>query len=155
MGVLQRRRGRSIPDFPAFPWANWFGAFPELRFPEFPDLESMMDRDGMRIEERWSGDELVVRAEIPGIDPDKDVEITVTDNTLRLTAERREEKKESEGEGGFRSEFHYGKFTRVVPLPAGATEDDIKATYTDGILEVRIPVAREVAEGRKIPISRT
>jgi HSP20 family protein len=42
-----------------------------------------------------------------------------------------------------------------VALPAGATEKDVKASYSDGILEVRIPVATELAEGRKIPISRT
>jgi HSP20 family protein len=152
MGALARRRGRSALDFPALPWPSWFSTFPEFRVPEFSDLDSAIDRDAMRIEERREGDELVVKAEMPGLDPDKDVEITVSDNTLRLTAERREEKTEEE-EGSYRSEFRYGKFTRMVPLPAGASEDDVKASYADGILEVRIPVAPELTEARKIPIS--
>jgi HSP20 family protein len=154
MGALARRRGRSILDWPTFT-SPWFGAFPELRLPDLSEIESAIDRDGMRIEEHRENGELVVKAEMPGIDPDKDVEITVTDSTLRVTAERREETREEEEEGGYRSEFRYGRFTRTVPLPAGATQDDVKASYTDGILEIRIPVAPERAEGRKIPISRT
>jgi HSP20 family protein len=148
MGALARRRSGSF-DWPAIAWPSWMGTFPEL-----PDIESALDRDAMRIEERRDGDQIVVRAEIPGIDPDKDVEITMLDRSLRITAERREEKKEEEG-GGYRSEFRYGRFSRVVPLPAGATEDDVSASYADGILEVRVPVVKEVAEGRKISISRT
>jgi HSP20 family protein len=72
---------------------------------------------------------------------------------LRVHAERREETK-SEDKGSYRSEFRYGSFTRVVPLPAGATEKDVKATYKDGILEIRVPVDRAVAEATKIPVQR-
>jgi len=89
-----------------------------------------------------------------GIDPDKDVEIQVSDHTMHLRAERRQES-EVEEKGGYRSEFHYGSFTRSVPLPVGATEQDVKASYKDGILEVRIPVDRKAAEAEKIPIQRT
>jgi HSP20 family protein len=75
-----------------------------------------------------------MRAELPGIDPDKDVEIAVQNGVLTVRAERREEKE------GRRSEFHYGTFTRSMTLPAGADVDDVKATYIDGILEIRIAV---------------
>jgi HSP20 family protein len=63
------------------------------------------------------------------------VEIAVQKGVLTVRAERREEKKE-----GRHSEFHYGTFTRSMTLPAGADVDDVKATYIDGILEIRIAV---------------
>ena len=107
----------------------------------------------LRVEEFTEGNQAVVRVEMPGIDPDKDVEISVTDHTLRLHAERREEKK-TEEKGSYRSEFRYGSFTRTVSLPAGATEKDVKATYKDGILEVRVPIDDEAAESKKIPVQR-
>ncbi len=90
---------------------------------------------------------------MPGIDPDKDVQITVSDHTLHLRAERREETK-TEDKGSYRSEFRYGTFSRTVQLPVGATEKDVKATYRDGILEVRIPVDRRAAEARKVQVQR-
>ena len=90
---------------------------------------------------------------MPGIDPDKDVEITVFNHMLHLRAERRSETK-TEDKKGYRSEFHYGSFARSVPLPVGATDDDVTATYNDGILEVRVPVDDIEADAKKIPISR-
>jgi HSP20 family protein len=116
-------------------------------------LEKTFDESPMRIEERIDGDEFVVRAEMPGIDPDKDVEINVSDGMLRIHAERREETK-TEEKGRQRSEFRYGSFSRVVSLPAGATEADVKATYHDGILEVRVPVDHATAQATKVPVVR-
>jgi HSP20 family protein len=116
-------------------------------------LEELLEASPLRIEERTEGDQFVVRAEMPGIDPEKDVEISMSDGSLRIHAERREETKSDE-EGRRRSEFHYGSFSRVVPLPAGATEADVKATYHDGILEVRIPVDHGKAQEAKIPVTR-
>jgi Hsp20/alpha crystallin family len=69
----------------------------------------------------------------PGSTPDNDVEVTVSDGTLSIKAERREETKLDE-KLGFRSEFRYGSYTRTIGLPIGATEEDVKATYRDGIL---------------------
>ena len=111
------------------------------------------DDDLMRVENFTEGNEAVVRVEMPGVDPDKDVEIVVSDHSLRVHAERREESK-IEGKGSYQSEFRYGSFTRVVPMPAGATEKDVKATYKDGILEVRVPIDRAAAQATKIPIQR-
>ena len=92
----------------------------------------------MRIEQELKDDTLVVRAELPGIDPDKDVEITLDEGVLRIKAERRSETKE-EKEGTFHSEFRYGSFERVVRVPKETLMDDVKASYKDGILEVRCP----------------
>jgi HSP20 family protein len=131
-------------------WPELFGR----RFSDWPDLwPKLMEGSGVRLEEYEQDGHLVVRAEMPGIDPDKDVEITVEDRVLRIRAERRQETK-TEDKKGFRSEFHYGSFVRQVPLPAGASEKDVSATYTDGILEVRVPVDGEAAEAKKVPISR-
>jgi HSP20 family protein len=123
------------------------------RWPEFVRGRLLEGLESMRVEEFEEGDTLVVKAEMPGLDPDKDVEISVTDHTLRIRAERRQESKVEE-KGRYRSEFRYGSFARSVPLPAGATDQDVKATYRDGILEVRVPLDRGEAEARKIPIER-
>lgn len=119
-------------------------------------LPRIFDLTDIRVEEftEDDGKTLVVRAELPGIDPDKDVEITVTGRMLTLRAERREESKADTG-AWRHSEFHYGSFERMIALPEGASEKDIKAVYKDGILQVRIPLAQpEVAAAAKIAITR-
>jgi HSP20 family protein len=107
----------------------------------------------MKVEEFVDGGELLVRAEMPGLDPDEDVDIHVSDHTLRIRVDRRQESKVDEKDG-YGSEFRYGGFTRTRPLPAGASEDDVKATYKDGILEIRLPVDKKAAESTKIPVQR-
>ena len=132
---------------------RWFADFPRPSWlPEF--RQAFGEGVGLpRVEEFTEGDLVVVRAEMPGIDPDKDVQITVSDHTLHLRAERRQES-ETEEKGGYRSEFHYGSFARTLTLPVGATDKDVKATYKDGILEVRIPLDRKEAEARKVAVER-
>ena len=138
-------------------WADmferWVAEWPRPRF--FPDLRRGLGDTGelMHVEEFNDGDQIVVRAEMPGIDPDKDVEITVSDHTLRLRAERRQESKSEDG-GSYRSEFRYGSFARTITLPVGASDKDVKATYKDGILEVRIPVDAAEADAKKVPVQR-
>jgi HSP20 family molecular chaperone IbpA len=103
----------------------------------------------LRIEDRLEPDRYVVRAEIPGVDPDKDVEITVDDGVLTISAERREEVKEKG-----RSEFHYGSFLRRVSLPPGSKEDQLEARYEDGILEVTVPIGTTKTKPHTIPVTR-
>lgn len=121
-------------------------------------LDRVFETDShlMHVEEYLDGDTCVIRAELPGIDPDKDVEISVSDGVLRLRAEREERTEEKRPEG-YRSEFHYGSMARNLRLPDGATEADVTATYKDGILEVRVPAPKEAAPvaPTKIPISRS
>lgn len=132
-------------------WPAWFGGLRGLEWPSA--WAELADEADMRVEEFTDDGHLVVRAEIPGIDPDNDVEITVTDHMLNLRAQRRSETT-TEDKKGYRSEFRYGSFARSIRLPAGATEDDVHATYTDGILEVRIPVDAAEASAKKIPVER-
>lgn len=138
-------RNRSDVD-----WPDVFGA----RLFDMPTMwKDLFDDNDMKVEEFRDGDTLVVRAEMPGIDPDEDVEITVSDGMLHLSAERRSETK-TEDKKGYRSEFRYGSFSRSVRLPAGAGEDDVEATYDNGILEVHIPIDESSNGAKKIPISR-
>ncbi|NMH93108.1 Hsp20/alpha crystallin family protein [Pseudonocardia bannensis] len=101
--------------------------------------------DVIPVDEYRDGDTLVVRAEIPGVDPERDIELSVSDGMLEIKAERRIEKK-TEGEGFQLQELRYGSFRRALPLPPGVSESDVTAIYRDGILEVRIPVPEPPAE---------
>ena len=108
----------------------------------------------IRVDEYRDDDVQVIRAELPGIDPDKDVELTVTNGMLRINAERRTEER-TEEKGVIRREMRYGSFTRSLPLAEGATDDDIDASYKNGVLEIRVPVAQPAArpEPKMIPVS--
>ena len=62
---------------------------------------------------------------------------------------------EHKGKEGYRSEFRYGSFERDVLLPPGVEETDVAATYTDGILEVRVPMPTEAEEtATKVAVTR-
>jgi len=119
---------------------EWMRAIPlrAVPFARWPDVDGLI-----RVEEFHDDGTLVVRADLPGIDPEKDVELTVADGMLRIEAERREEEKK-EDEGYLRQELRYGSLARTLPLPEGVTESDIKATYKAGILEIRIPEPKQV-----------
>jgi HSP20 family protein len=109
--------------------------------------------DLIRVDEFREGDVEVIRAELPGIDPEKDIDITVADGMLRINAERRIEEK-AEERGYSRHELRYGRMSRTLPLPDGVSESDITATYRDGILEIRVPVPeRPESAPKKIAIS--
>jgi len=107
--------------------------------------------DLIRVEEYREDGTVVIRADLPGIDPDKDVELTVWDGMLHIKAERREEEKR-EQQGYVRQEVRYGSLSRSLPLPEGVTEADITASYKDGVLEIRIP-APEREPAKTIAIS--
>jgi HSP20 family protein len=96
------------------------------------------------------GDDVVIRIELPGIDPAKDLEITVEDDTLHIRGERQETEEEKR-EGFIRRETSYGAFERALPIPSGARTEDVKATYSDGILEVVVPGAAKRSTQR-VPV---
>ncbi|MGO9154261.1 Hsp20/alpha crystallin family protein [Mycobacterium sp.] len=126
--------------------------FPELAelfagFPSMARLRPAFDTRVMRLVDELDDGRYVVRAEMPGVDPAKDVDITVRDGQLTIKAER-SEKKDFNG----RSEFSYGSFVRTVSLPAGADEDDINATYDHGILTVSVAVSEPKPAKRRIQV---
>jgi HSP20 family protein len=119
-------------------------------------LDGDLAMSSIRVEQYQEGNTLVVRAEVPGIDPEKDVDVSVADGMLHIKAER-EEQSEQTGKTGYRSEFRYGSFSRSISLPPGAREEDITASYKDGVLEVRAPAPQQppASQKRKIQIDRS
>jgi HSP20 family molecular chaperone IbpA len=91
----------------------------------------------------------VVRADLPGVDPEKEIEVKVDGDVLTIHGERHEE----EHDNGH-SEVRYGSFTRSVRLPKGATAGDVVATYDAGVLVVSVPMAQTAAEPIKVPVQR-
>ena len=119
-------------------------------------LDLDFDMDGwLRMEEYQEDKDLVLRAEIPGIDPDKDVEVFVEDGRLTVHAHR-DMTEQHKDKGDFHSEFRYGELSRSVRVPREITATDVKASYGDGILEVRVPIptAKE-SERARVPVKRT
>jgi HSP20 family protein len=88
-----------------------------------------------------AGDNFVLKAQLPGIDP-KDVDIQVTREAISISGERRYENRD-EKSGYVRSEFRYGKFHRVLTLPAHIQNDSVQAEYKDGILMLTLPKVTE------------
>ncbi|OAN39853.1 Hsp20/alpha crystallin family protein [Mycolicibacterium iranicum] len=115
--------------------------------PQWATLRPLFGTHPIKVEDDITDGKYELQAEIPGVDPDKDVQITVRNGVLTIRAER-SEKKESNG----RSEFAYGSFTRSVTLPTGADEDGIKASYDKGILRVAVPLKEVEAPEKHIPV---
>ncbi|MCS6815205.1 MAG: Hsp20/alpha crystallin family protein [Cyanobacteria bacterium] len=86
-------------------------------------------------------DAVELRVELPGMDA-KDLDIQVTAESVSIAGERRSEKR-SEEDGYVRTEFRYGKFQRVIPLPVRVQNQSVKADYKDGILQLYLPKAEE------------
>jgi HSP20 family protein len=120
----------------------------------FEDLTGDGGRHGM---ERWAPsmdvsetpEALVVKAELPGVDP-KDVEISVSGDTLTLKGEKKEEKEEK-GKTWHRVERSYGSFVRSVRLPSAVDPDRITAEAREGVLTVMLPKT-EKAKTKRIEV---
>jgi HSP20 family protein len=96
------------------------------------------------------GNNLVVRAEVPGTEPG-DIRVEVTDDGLVIAGERRREREEP-GEGGYRREIVYGRFYRLIPLPEGINTDQVQARINNGVLEIEMPMAEVRRPRRSIPV---
>ena len=127
-------------------------------FGEFDALRKEMDKlfDQFRLDWKGEGDgfgfvpsaemseteaEIHLKLEVPGMEAD-DLDIEVTDDAIAIKGERKSEVK-SEEEGRFRSEFHYGKFERLIPMPTRIVKDQVAAEYKDGVLCLTIPKSQE------------
>jgi HSP20 family protein len=130
---------------------DWMKMIPWTRPMFF--TETWLPEDFIRVDEFRENGTYVVRAELPDVDPDKDVDITVINGLLRIEAERHATTTEHEP-GYFRKELRQGTFHRTLRLPEGAVPSDIKATYMNGILEVRIPVSVPTPpDAVKVPVT--
>jgi HSP20 family protein len=124
--------------------------FPDLLdWPESPRtvLLAFSSAQTFPVEELLRDNHYLIRAELPGLDPAKDIEVTVDGRTLTIHAERWQQDDEPR-----RTEFRYGPATRSVRLPARVDAQDITARYRKGILEVSIPMPTPKPEGTRIPV---
>ncbi|MEM1391932.1 MAG: Hsp20/alpha crystallin family protein [Cyanobacteria bacterium P01_H01_bin.150] len=116
---------------------------------ELNALQSQLDRDFVKVpaaELRLDKEAVYLRLELPGIEA-KDLDIEVTEKAVSISAERKTEHK-NEANSTFKSELHYGKFHRVIPLPARVQNTNVTADYKDGILNLTLP--KTEAEKHKV-----
>jgi HSP20 family protein len=125
-----------FPDLADWLESPWTGS------PPFPTGQVF------RLEETIRDKCYVIRAELPGLDPENDIEVTVDGRILTIRAERRQQDSEP-----YRSEFRYGSLTRAVRLPAKVDAADVTARYDKGVLEISFPVGVVKPEGTRIPIA--
>jgi HSP20 family protein len=94
--------------------------------------------------------EIVVKAELPGLTKD-DIQISLNDNMLNIKGEKKKEE-EDKGKDYYRSERVYGAFVRSVALPAEINPDKVRATFKNGVLEIRLPKS-EQAKKKEIKVN--
>lgn len=122
-------------------WAPWQWAGKPQPDPWMPRLDAF-EKEG----------NLVVKADLPGMKKE-DVSVALEDGALVLKGERKEEK-EIKKESYYRSECHFGSFYRRLPLAFKVEPEKITARFTDGVLEVTLPMPpAEASKGKNIPIS--
>ncbi len=136
MVTLARRRGNTWGDM-----LDWIESGPALGFPGLTH--------SIRVEDFEEDGTYVLRAELPGVDPDTDIEVGVSGDVLTISGSRQEEERDKN-----HSEFRYGSFSRSVRLPPGSDRTSIAATYDNGVLEVRVPVGEARSEVTKVPVQR-
>ena len=104
-----------------------------------------------RIEAFQRGDQFIVRAELPGLKRE-DVRVNVTDDSLIIEGERRDEFENTHGDV-YHTERSYGSFYREIALPVGTLSDNAEASFKDGVLEVKLQAPpNEVRRGRSIDV---
>jgi HSP20 family protein len=94
--------------------------------------------------------DLVIRAELPGVSPE-DVDISLQNNVMTISGERKAEQEEERG-GYFIRERRYGSFSRSFSLPQGTDESKVSARFDQGVLEVTVEGAGAIEEPKRIQI---
>lgn len=133
---------RKYPIFP--PFTDWVDAFALMG-----GWDGKSPLPGIRVEEVMEDDAFTVHAELPGLEPERDIDVTIEHGMLRIHAERHRDAREPQ-----RTEFRYGALAREVRLPQGTDDDAITAVYEDGVLTVRVGLDPVAAKLRHIPIER-
>jgi HSP20 family protein len=122
-----------------------FEQLPQLNV-DTPDLLNQGNGWVPAVEMKETDTEIVLRAEVPGLSAEN-LDVQVTRNAVSISGEHRYEK-QAEDKGYFHSEFRYGKFQRIVPLPSKVENEQVKAEFKDGILTLTLPKAAD--ERRKV-----
>ncbi len=104
-----------------------------------------------RVDVKEEEKEVIVSAELPGIEQ-KDIDVTVTNDSVRISGEKKQEEEE-EKKGYYRRETSYGSFERVIDLPTEVDEGKAEAKFSNGVLTIRLPKSEEAqAKHKKIKI---
>jgi len=121
---------------------------------EYPTWEQTPFFEGWSptVDIREDKDKLFVEAELPGMKKE-DIDLSVHENSLVLSGERKTEEESKEGET-YRSERYYGRFFRSIPLPYAVDAGKVEATYRDGVLRVTLPKS-ESAKPKQIEVKVT
>jgi HSP20 family protein len=138
-----------------YPFPRHFGLGEWLeRWEPLRRIAEQRDAAAIPVEQYVDDDHLVIRAELPDVDPDRDIAVSVDAGVLHISAQRRSRHEERTGDQ-YRSELRYGSFSRAIRLPAGTDATDVDASYTDGMLTVRLPVDEDRAEQTRVPVRRS
>lgn len=129
---------------------NWFAPMRAFQ-PGHPPWQAPESLWAPRIDVIQRNGDIVLRAELPGVDPEKDVEVQVEDDRITIRGQRKQEV-ETKDEQFLRVETNYGAFQRTLPLPAPVEPEQVRATYRDGVLEIAIPRSESAERSRRIPI---
>ena len=108
-----------------------------LARPDWGDLPMPFEGKMPRVDVVDRDDEIIVKAEVPGVDK-KDLDISVTENTVSIEGSTSHEEKEEKGDY-YRCEMSSGSFARVVPLPADVDAEKASSKFKDGVLELTLP----------------
>ena len=144
---LPSRRSGSLPR--SRDPENMLDIFEDMWTRPFRGFEEFSNKFTPSVEVSEKENEILVRAEIPGLDP-KDVDLSVENNNLILRGEKKREKKD-EKENYVHMECSYGMFNRIIPLRAEVDKDKVSANYKNGVLTVRLPKTSE-SRSKKISI---
>ncbi len=117
-------------------------------FSSLPKIEDATWSPAVELQETDA--DLILKAQIPGIDA-KDLDVQVSEDAVSISGEHREEKK-TEEKGYFRSEFSYGRFQRIVPLPMRINNEQIGSEFKDGVLKLTLPKVEKAAPKRVVKV---
>lgn len=129
---MEREMRRMMEDFWMAPFAE-FGRWGETFIPS--------------VDVKEEDDQVLVSAELPGIDQ-KDIDVTVTQDSVRIAGEKKREEAKEE-KGYYRRESAYGSFERVIDLPAAVDENKAEAEFSKGILTIKLPKSEQARKKRK------
>ena len=119
---------------------RWMHPFRRGR-PSWGELTMPFEGKMPRVDVVDRDDEIIIKAEVPGVDK-KDLDISVTDNTVSIKGSTSHEEKEEKG-NYYHCEISRGSFSRVVPLPAEVDADKASSKFKDGVLELTLPKAKK------------
>lgn len=132
---------------------QYFGAIDESSFRNFPPVfgDRMWGDLSPAVDMSETDKELVVKFELPGVN-EKELDISLTRDTLKISGEKKQEREETE-KGWYRMERQYGSFARSIALPCEVDSDKVEATYKHGVLKIVLPKsAAQEAPEKVIPV---